>query len=165
MLRTLRDRRAAQPERGDPARARRPARRPWLLILVAAFLVVAAWLTGQLTSTRGWLMVALAWVLVVALAGHRDAGGRRRLLRTLAEYAVVAVLAVLLVTGAGVAKPTLPRSAGRTTAGTGQLCPDAVQGVAGDACDFLAKVWRAAKQAKNRAATTTSPTTTTRRRP
>src|SRR6266540_2466281 len=129
MLRTLRDRRAAQPERGEPVRARRSARRPWLLLLVAAFLVVAAFVTGQLTTTRGWLMVALA---------------------------------VLLVIGTGVTKPTLPHSGGRTTAGAAQLCPEAVQGVAGDACDFLAKVWHAAKQARQRAATT-SPTTTTRR--
>ncbi len=140
---------------------RRPARRPRLLALVAVFLIVAAWLTGQLTSTRGWLMVALAWLLVVALAGHRDAGGRRHLLRMLAEYAAVAVLAVLLVIGTGVTKPTLPRSGGRTTAGAAQLCPDAVQGVAGDACDFLAHLWRAAKQTRQRAAT--APPTTTRR--
>src|SRR6266511_2639431 len=166
MLRTLLDRRAAQlapPGWGEPTRARRPARRPWLLILAAAFLVVAAFVTGQLVSTRGWLMVALAWLLVVALTGHRDAG-LGHLLRMLAEYAAVAVLAVLLVTGTGIAKPTLPRSGGRTTAGAaGQLCPDAVQGVAGDACDFLAKVWRAAKQARERAASA-PPTTTERNR-
>src|SRR6266540_7461166 len=159
MLRTLRDRRAALPERGEPVRARRPARRPWLLLLVAAFLVVAAFVTGQLVSTRGWLMVALAWLLVVALTGHRDAG-LRHLLRMLAEYTAVAVLAVLLVIGTGVTKPTLPRPHGRTAAGAAQLCPAAVQGVAGSACDFLAKVWRATKQAKKRAAT---PPTTTQR--
>jgi len=155
MLRAVLDRRAAQPEWSEPTRPRRPARRPWLLLLVAAFLVTAAWLTGQLTSTRGWLMVALAWLLVVALTGHRDAG-LRHLLRMLAEYAAVAVLAVLLVIGTGVTTPTLPRSPGRTTAGAAQLCPEAVQGVAGDACDFLAKVWRAAKQARQRAATTST---------
>src|SRR6266511_5756647 len=119
MLRTLLDRRAAQlapPGWGEPTRARRPARRPWLLILAAAFLVVAAFVTGQLTSGRGWLMVALAWLLLVALTGHRDAGWGR-LLRTLAEYAAVAVLAVLLVTGTGVAKPTLPHGHGRTESG------------------------------------------------
>src|SRR6266511_5799112 len=162
MLRALTARRAAQaapPGWGQPAR--RPARRPWLLVLMAAFLVVAAFLTGQLTSTRGWLMVALAWLLVVALTGHRDAG-LGRLLRMLAEYAAVAVLAVLLVIGTGVTKPTLPHSGGRTTAGAAEVCPAAVQGVAGSACDFLAKVWRAAKEAKDKAAT---PPTTTRRNP
>jgi hypothetical protein len=164
MLRTLgRGAQLAPPGWPEPTPARRPARRPWLLLLMAAFLVVAAFVTGQLTSTRGWLMVALAWLLVVALAGHRDAG-RRHLLRMLAEYAVVAVLAVLLVIGTGVTKPTLPRSGGRA-AGAAQLCPAAVQGVAGDACDFLAKVWRAAKQVKERRAAATPPTTTTRRSP
>jgi hypothetical protein len=161
MLRGVLDRRATQlapPGWGEPMPARRPARRPWLLILVAAFLVVAAWLTGQLTSNRGWLMVALAWLLAVALTGHRDAGGARHLLRMLAEYAAVAVLAVLLVTGTGIAKPTLPRNQGRTTAGAAQLCPDSVQGVAGSACDFLAHLWLAAKQARQHA---TAPTTTT----
>ena len=154
MLRALTARRAAQaapPGWGQPAR--RPARRPWLLVLMAAFLVVAAFVTGQLTSTRGWVLFALAWLLVVALTGHRDAGGAR-LLRALAEYAAVAVLAVLLVTGTGVAKPTLPHGHGRTESGAAQLCPDAVQGVAGDACDFLAKVWHAAQQARQRAAAT-----------
>jgi lysylphosphatidylglycerol synthetase-like protein (DUF2156 family) len=164
MVRALLDRRPHQfvlPSGwGEPAAlTRRPTRRPRLLVLVAAFLVVAAWLTGQLTSARGWLMVALAWVLVFALTGHRDAGGGR-LLRMLGEYAAVAVLAVLLVTGAGIAKPALPHS-GRTTAGTAQVCPTAVQGVAGSACGFLAKVWRAAKQAKERAGA--PPTTTTGR--
>ncbi len=152
MLRAVLDRRAAQlaPSGwGEPASSRRPARRPWLLILMAAFLVVAAFVTGQLTSTRGWLMVALAWLLVVALTGHRAAGSGR-LLRMLAEYAAVAVLAVLLVTGTGIAKPTLPHS-GRTTAGAAQLCPAAVQGIAGSACDFLAKVWHAAKHPASRA--------------
>jgi lysylphosphatidylglycerol synthetase-like protein (DUF2156 family) len=162
MLRALLDRRPQQlvlPSGwGEPAR--RPARRPRLLVLVAAFLVVAAWLTGQLTSARGWLMVALAWLLVVALTGHRDSGGARRLLRMLGEYAAVAVLAVLLVTGTGIAKSALPHS-GRTTAGAAQVCPAAVQGVAGSACGFLAKVWRAAKQAKKRAGA--PPTTTTGR--
>ena len=143
-----------------PLATRRPARRPRLLALVAAFLVVVAWLTGQLTSTRGWLMVALAWLLVLALTGHRDAGGARHLLRMLGEYAAIAVLAVLLVTGTGVAKPTLPHS-GRTTAGASQLCPAAVQGVVGSACDFLAHIWHTAKQAKDRVAAT--PPTTTQR--
>jgi hypothetical protein len=164
MLRALLDRRPQQlvlPSGwGEPpALTRRPTRRPRLLVLVAAFLIVAAWLTGQLTSARGWLMVALAWLLALALTGHRDASGRH-LLRMLGEYAAVAALAVLLVTGTGVTKPTLPHS-GRTTAGATQACPDAVQGVAGDACDFLAHIWHAAKQAKERAATT--PPTTTQR--
>jgi hypothetical protein len=142
-----------------PLATRRPARRPRLLVLVAAFLVVAAYVTGQLTATRGWLMVALAWLLVLALTGHRDAGGARHLLRMLGESAAIAVLAVLLVTGTGTHKPTPPHNQGRTAAGATQVCPAAVQGVAGSACDFLAHIWHATKQAKGR--TTTPPTSTT----
>jgi hypothetical protein len=48
-----------------------------------------------------------------------------------------------------------------TSTGAAQVCPAAVQGVAGSACGFLAKVWRAAKEAKER--TSSPPTTTTGR--
>jgi hypothetical protein len=159
MLRTLLDRRGAQLVPSGwgepPGLTRRPARRPRLLALVAVFLVVAAWLTGQLVSHRGWLMVALAWLLVLALTGHRDAGAGR-LLRMLGEYAAVAVLAVLLVTGS--AAGDQPVHPGRATAGAaGQLCSDAIRGIAGAACDLIGDVWR---QAKRRSAEQT-PTTTT----
>jgi hypothetical protein len=163
MLRTLRDPRAAQlapPGWGEPpARTRRPARRPRLLALVAVFLVVAAWLTGQLASTRGWLMVALAWALVFALTGHRDAGGWRHLLRMLGEYGAVAVLAVLLVTGPAAGTPHQPADRDRAMAGAaGQLCPDAIRGIAGSAGDLIGRTWRAAKKSRQQA---TAPTTTT----
>jgi hypothetical protein len=163
MLRTLRDRHPQQlmlpPGWGEPpALTRRPARRPRLLVLVAVFLVVAAWLTGQLTSTRGWLMVALAWLLVLALTGHRDGGGWRHLLRTLGEYAAVAALAVLLVTGPAAGAPHQPTHQA-TTGAAGQLCPNAIRGIAGSACDLIGRTWRAAKEAKERAST--PPTTTT----
>ena len=164
MLRTLLDRHPQQlmlpPGWGEPpGLTRRPARRPRLLALVAVFLVVAAWLTGQLTSTRGWLMVALAWLLVLALTGHRDAGGGR-LLRMLGEYGAVAVLAVLLVTGSAAGAPRQPAHPGRTTAdAAGQLCPDSIHGIAGAACDLIGDVWRQAK----RRSTNQAPTTTTRR--
>jgi hypothetical protein len=165
MLRTLLDRRAVQlvpPGWGEPpALMRRPARRPRLLALVAVFLVVAAWVTGQLVSTRGWLMVAAAWVLVLALTGHRDAGGAR-LLRTLGEYAAVAALTVLLVTGPAATAPDQPTHRGRATAdAAGQLCPDAIRGVAGSACELIGRTWRAATEARRQATAPTTTTTTT----
>ncbi len=139
----------------------RRVRRPRLLALVAVFLVVAAWLTGQLTSSRGWVMVALAWLLVLALTGHRDTGAGR-LLRMLGEYSAVAALAVLLVTGPAAGAPHQPAHPGRATAGAaGPLCPDAIRGIASSACDLIGRTWRAAKEAKERAST--PPTTTTRR--
>jgi hypothetical protein len=104
-------------------------------------------------------MVALAWLLVLALTGHRDNGGGR-LLRTLGEYAAVAALAVLLVTGPAAGAPHQPTH--RATAGAaGQLCPDAIRGIASSACDLIGRTWRAAKEAKERAST--PPTTTTGR--
>jgi hypothetical protein len=103
-------------------------------------------------------MVALAWLLVLALTGHRDAGAGR-LLRMLGEYAVAAALAVLLVTGSAVVAPHRPAHPGRATAGAaGQLCPDSIRGIAGSACDLIGRTWRAAKQARRQA---TPPTTTT----
>jgi hypothetical protein len=164
MLRTLLDRRGAQlvpPGWGEPpALTRRPARRPRLLVLVAVFLVVAAYVTGQLTSTRGWLMVALAWLLVLALTGHHGAGGAR-LLRMLGEHTAVAALAVLLVTGPAAVAPHQPAHRGRASAdAAGQLCPDAIRGIASSACDLIGRTWRAAKQARQHA---TAPTTTTGR--
>jgi hypothetical protein len=166
MLRTLLDRRAVQlvpPGWGEPpALMRRPARRPRLLVLVAVFLVVAAWVTGQLISTRGWLMVALGWVLVLALTGHRDAGGGRQLLRMLGEYAAVAALAVLLVTGPAATAPHQPTHPGRATAdAAGQLCPDAIQGVAGSACELIGRTWHAAAEASRQATAPTTPTAPT----
>ena len=47
-------------------------------------------------SDRAWLTLAAAALLLVALSVHHYAGGARRLLRALTEYAVVALLAVLL---------------------------------------------------------------------
>jgi hypothetical protein len=47
-------------------------------------------------SDRAWLTLGAAALLLVALSVHHYAGGARRLLRALAEYAVVALLAVLL---------------------------------------------------------------------
>jgi small-conductance mechanosensitive channel len=51
-------------------------------------------------ADRAWLTLGLAAVLLVLLAVHYYAGGARRLLRALVEYAVVALLAVLLTLSA-----------------------------------------------------------------
>ena len=47
-------------------------------------------------SDRAWLTLGLAALLLVLLSVHHYAGGARRLLRALVEYALVALLAVLL---------------------------------------------------------------------
>jgi hypothetical protein len=115
----------------DPVRARR--RRQGLVCLA---LVVAGWLAGLTGSGRGWLTIALACLVVVLLGAHR-AGGAGWLARVVAEYAVVALLAVLLAT-TGTPAPTRPGPAD-------QGHPTVAQAAA-DARDWLAAWWRWADQ-------------------
>jgi hypothetical protein len=76
----------------------------WTCLAVAAFAVLAlvAFVVSHDDprqpglSDRAWLTLGLAALLLVALGVHHYAGGARRLLRALTEYAVVALLAVLL---------------------------------------------------------------------
>ena len=134
-----------------------------LLLLVPLVLLIAGGATGLLNHTRGWVMFALACTVLFMVARHH--GGGRAWLAVLGEYAVIAVLAVLLVTGTGIAKPALPHGGGRTAAGAVQLCPPTVQGVAGSACEAVSNLWAKAKKAaaKAKADQQASPTTTTRR--
>jgi hypothetical protein len=129
----------------------RPAAPRWRLPAVVALCVLAVGYTFGLTRTpRGWLTMALV-VAVVALArGY----GLRQLPRLVAEWAVVAVLAVLLATPFG---PKLePAQGHRAEASATGLCPAVVQGLAGKACHQLDRLIAKAKAAQ------TSPTTTTR---
>jgi hypothetical protein len=64
---------------------------------------------GPGLSTQGLLTIALAALVVVLLTLRRTAGPGP-LLRAVAEYAVVAVLAGLLVAGAGVDQPPTGRA-------------------------------------------------------
>ena len=76
----------------------------WLGLLAtsAAVLALVAFVIGHDDprqpglSNRAWLTLGAAALLLVALSVHHYAGGARRLLRALTEYAVVALLAVLL---------------------------------------------------------------------
>jgi hypothetical protein len=132
-----------------------------LLLLVPLVLLIFGGATGLLNHPRGWVMFALACAALVMVARHQD-GGAAWLGRMLGEYAVIAVLAVLLVTGTGVTKPALPHGEGRTAAGAAQLCPPTVQGVAGSACGALSDLWAKAKRAAKTAgqqAAKPSPTT------
>jgi hypothetical protein len=140
-----------------PAALPRPRLR-LVLLLVPLVLLIAGGATGLLNHPRGWVMFALACAALGMVARHQ--GGTR--LARLGEYAVIAVLAVLLVTGTGVTKPALPHSRGRTAAGAAQLCPPTVQGVAGSACGALSDLWAKAKRAAKTAgqqAAKPSPTT------
>jgi hypothetical protein len=98
----------------------------WRLALAGGFVVLVAAVVGHddprqpgLTD-RSWLTLGLAAALVALLSVHR-AAGVVPLLRALAEYAVVALLVVLLATGPGAlapaAKPPAGRPTGHATAG------------------------------------------------
>jgi hypothetical protein len=77
----------------------------WLVPLAGGFLAVVGWVLahdpgpGLALSDRGWLTIIAAAAVVLLLAVHRN-DGWRRLLRAIAEYTVVATLAVLLATTA-----------------------------------------------------------------
>src|SRR5512133_3986979 len=78
----------------------------WPVGAVGGFLALTGYVLdhdhgpGPGLSDRGLLTVALAAAVLVILTVRRAAGGRA-LLRTLTEYAAVAVLAVSLVTLSG----------------------------------------------------------------
>jgi GNAT superfamily N-acetyltransferase len=93
------------PDAGSlPLRAARSlARWWWPISAIVGFLAVVAYVLTRDPqpglSSRGWLTVVLAAVVVATLSVRRSRGiGRAPLARALAEYAVVALLAVLLAT-------------------------------------------------------------------
>jgi hypothetical protein len=141
----------------------------WACLAVAAFAVLAlvAFVLSHDDphpglSDRAWLTLGAAALLLVALSVHHYAGGARRLLRALTEYAVVALLAVLLTLTAlpapdqpaanrapaqqpavnrprPPARPPANRPAGPQATGAGDGCP-AVKQLPG----WLACLWRQA---------------------
>jgi hypothetical protein len=83
----------------------------WPISAIVGFLTVVAYVLGHDPqpglSNRSWLTVLLAAVVVLLLSIHRAGRGgppRAPLARALVEYAVVALLAVLLAT-AGASQP------------------------------------------------------------
>jgi hypothetical protein len=131
-------------------------------------------------SDRAWLTLGLAAVLLVLLAVHHAAGGARRLLRALAEYAVVALLAVLLTLTAlpAATRPAANQPAQQSAANrarppsrppanhpasphakaTGDGCPAVVKVPA-----WLACLWRQANPPEQDRAIPLSPGPSTRR--
>jgi hypothetical protein len=89
------------------AAARRAARERtrwlWIVPLAAGFAAVLGWTfahdsPGRGLSDRGFATIILAGLAVVDLIEYRSSGGRWWWLRPVGDYAVVAALAVLLVT-------------------------------------------------------------------
>jgi hypothetical protein len=80
----------------------------WPISAFVGFLAVVGYVFGHDPgpglSNRGWLTVVLAAVVVLLLTAHRAGRGRpprAPLARAVAEYAVVALLAALLVSAGG----------------------------------------------------------------
>jgi hypothetical protein len=167
-----------------PFRAASSLRRWWWPTLaVVGFLAVVGYVFRHDDprpglSDRGWLTLALAAVVVVLLTAHRagrDRPPRAPLARALAEYAVVALLAVLLATaggpppasgvedGAAGRRPSTERPAVRRPpaehgdTSTASRRPGIVRVVTG-VRDWLAELWHAANQQADRP---TPPSTTT----
>jgi hypothetical protein len=98
--------------------------------LAAGLLAAGGWILshdpagGLALSPRGWATVAAAVVVAVLLATHRRAG---RLLRAIAEFAVVATLAVLLATAT-------PDHTARARAADPNACPPVAQARAWIGC-------------------------------
>jgi hypothetical protein len=94
----------------------------WPTTATVGFLAVVGYTLGHDPqpglANRSWLTIALAAVVVLLLTAHRAARGRpprAPLARALAEYAVVALLAVLLATAGAAQQPAerLENGAGR----------------------------------------------------
>jgi hypothetical protein len=154
----------------------------WPISAIVGFLTVIGYVLGHDPqpglSDRSWLTLVLAAVVVVLLTVHRAGRGRlprAPLARALAEYAVVALLAVLLATagrsqqpaervedGAGrrqaTERPAQRRQpAERADAATAVRRPGIVR-VATGLWGWLAELWHSAGELADRS---TSPTSTT----
>jgi hypothetical protein len=142
-----------------PGRISERTRWLWLVPLVASFLTVFGWVVahdpgkGLALSNRGWLTIAVALLLLVLLGVHR-LEGLGHLTRMVAEYAVVATLAVLLATAASTApSPAEPEAKARAQAAAraAGACPPVIQVRA-----WLSCLWHQAANA-DQPPTTTMP--------
>jgi len=147
-----------------PGRLAERTRWLWLVPLVVGFLTVFGWVAshdpgkGLALSNRGWLTIAAAAALMVLLSVHRTEGFGH-LARVVAEYAVVAVLAVLVATSAaGVPQqaPAAPDTRAQARAEAAGACPSVLHTRA-----WLACLWHQASQAA-KTDQQAAPTTTTR---
>jgi hypothetical protein len=155
----------------------------WPISALAGFLAVVGYVSSHDgrpgLSDRSWLTVILAAAVAVLLSVHRAGRGRpprAPLARALAEYAVVALLAALLVTAgaeqppaggpkgeAGRRRPSTERPADRhppaehTDAGADRR-PGIVRVVTGVG-DWLTELWRDAGEQADRRTPPTSTTT------
>jgi uncharacterized membrane protein len=148
----------AQPARAERGRER--TRWLWAVPLALGLLAAGGWILshdpapGLALSPRGWITVATAVVVAIALATHRRAG---QLLHAIAEFAAVATLAVLLATASAAApahSPAKPQAQSRAETIAG-ACPPINRPVAWASC-----VWAEA----SKPTTHTQPPPTTHQR-
>jgi hypothetical protein len=137
-----------------PMRAAGPVGRwLWPTVTIASFLLVAGFMVAHDDPTpglsaRGLLTIALAATVVILLTLRRSAGPGP-LVRTLGEYAVVFVLAVLLAT-TGIGPPDQPSPAGSQARAAVDQRPALVKTMDRSwdrltgAWDWLTELWRRA---------------------
>jgi hypothetical protein len=139
--------------------ARSRGRWLWPAVAVSGFVAVVSYVFGHDDpqpglSYRGLLTVALAAVVVGLLTIHR-AAGLGSLIRAMAEYAVVVLLAVLLATG-GLGQQ--PATTADKASGTRDSRPRVVKAMDG-VRDWLAAWWQWADQeADRRSRASSAPT-------
>jgi hypothetical protein len=140
----------------------------WPATLLAAFAAMTAYVAetspGPGISTRGLVSLALA-VIVLAVLTVRRRWGPLAVLRTLAEYAVVAALAGLLVLATAPTPAAQPTRERQTRTEQAATLPPVIRQVVGawdrvaHAAGWVAELWRrAGDQADHRA----PPPSTTR---
>jgi hypothetical protein len=158
----------------------------WPITAIVGFLLLVGYVLGHDApgpglSNRGWLTVVLAAVVVLLLTIHRAGRGgpsRAPLARALAEYTVVALLAVLLATAGAGQQPagdgedqvdrhqaTEQPAPGRqpaehADAGAADRRPGIVRVVSG-VWGWLVQLWHTAGELADRRTTPTSTTTPT----
>jgi hypothetical protein len=123
----------------------RRAPRGWLAAVrrhavILLFLAVAGWVLGVATSPQALLALGLGWLVAVLLGAHRTQGWRG-LARAVAEFTVVATLAVLSTMALAPHSPTTatpepggPPMQAQAAPGFGQGCPPVKQARAWAAC-------------------------------
>jgi hypothetical protein len=161
--------------------ARSLARWWWPISAIVGFLLLVGYTLAHDPqpglSNRGWLTVVLAAVVVATLSVRRTRGiGRAPLARALGEYAVVALLAVLLATAGGqqavpapedaagrrlpTEQPTdRPQPAEHADAGTAADRRPGIVRVVTGVWGWLAELWRDAGELADRRSPPTSTTT------
>jgi len=140
----------------------------WPATAIGGFMAVVGYVLAHDHSTpglsdRGLLTVALAAAVVVLLTIRR-AAGPGPLARAVAEYSVVALVAVLLATaGGGAQQPADQAEPAGTAASAGERRPVVVRAVVG-VRDWLVDLWRKASAEADRRSRPPSTTTPTKGR-